>query len=277
MSDIGFSYVPVGTAAAAESSRFVTLAPVVQAEQVSAAALYDVYRMFLRARSGIPASTYKPDGCPVEFDGDLVRISLDFFAWPSARDLQFELASSVEKIAEISVPEIVEEEREQEIIFGLTDHYDLDFLALQASLAWETGCYLSDGSMVSRPHLALDGSRIVLPRELFGVARLQALAWGHRYTLMITVDKGDNRITGLAPVVTASWKNSQGETVTEQLEIPIPPCVEFALSLCDGDLGNSYCSHAKREINAYFSTCTGKVIALIPGPDPEAYCSDIAP
>lgn len=112
----------------------------------------------------------------------------------------------------------------------------------------------------------------MLPVELFGVARLQAQAWGHKYQLTFTVDKGDNRLTELAPVITAVWPGGD-----QQLELPVPPCVAFALALCDGDIGNTYCSHGRRGVIAYYSTCTGKVITVVPGPDPESYCSDIAP
>lgn len=252
---------------------FVTMEAVAPAEQVNSAALYDIYRMFLRAQAGIPASTYKGNGCPIEFDGDLVRIELEFYAWPSAQDLRFELAAS---IGDIGTPEIIELPRERDIVFGMTDHHDLDFLPLSASLSWQTPCYTKDWVTVGLPRLVLEDSRIMLPQELFGVARLQADAWGHKYSLTITVDKGDNRLTGLVPVITAVWQDSNGVAGSAQLELQLPPCVEFALSLCDGDLGNTYCSHAKRGVNCYYSTCSGKVIAIVPGPDPESYCSDIA-
>lgn len=260
-------------AAVDNQPRFVTLEPVIPVETVSQATLVDIYRMFLRAQAGIPASTYREDGCPIVFDGDFVRITLDFFAWPSAQALAFELGAS---IGEIGTAEIVEVERERDILFDLKNYYDLDFLALSASLFWQTPCYTSAGLQVANPPLVLGGSRIALPQDLFGVARLQAVAWGHKYRLTIVVEKGDNRLTGLEPVVTAAWKDADGKTETEQLELTLPPCVEFALALCDGDLSNTYCSHRQRLINAYYSTCTGKVIAVIPGSDPESYCSDIA-
>lgn len=263
---------PVSTVSASWLA-FVTLEPVVPAEQVSSATLYDIYRMFLRAQDGIPASTYKAYGCPIEFDGDLVRIELEFYAWPSAKDLRFQLAAS---IGDIGTPEIIELPRERDLVFGMTDQYDLDFLPLAASLSWQTPCYARYWSPVASPQLALENSRILLPQEIFGVARLQADAWGHKYKLTITVDKADNRLTGLVPVITAVWKESNGEAGSAQVELQLPPCVEFALSLCDGDLGNTYCSHVKREMKAYYSICTGDVISVVPGPDPESYCSDIA-
>lgn len=256
-----------------ELPRFVTLEPVIPVETVSQATLVDIYRMFLRAQAGIPASTYRGDGCPIVFDGDLVRITLDFFAWPSAQDLAFELSSS---IGDIGVAEIIELPRERDILFDMTDHHDLDFRALSVNLSWQTPCITVDGVSIAQPPLVIAGHRIALPMELFGVARLVATAWGHKYRLTIEVEKGDNRLTGLAPVVTAAWQDAEGKTETEQLELALPPCVEFALALCDGDLGNTYCSNRQRSINAYFSSCTSKLIAVIPGPDPESYCSDIA-
>lgn len=260
-----------------EQATFVTLEPAYDVQEASQATLYDIYRMFLRAQAGIPAATYKKEGCPVEFDGDLVRIELSFFAWPSSQDLPFELSCSLEDMATISVPEVVEQGKERDVIFEMTDHYELDFFALAAALSWQSGCYTQEGVGITPPALVLTGSTIAMPQELFGVARLQALAWGHKYTLTITVDKGDSRLAGLLPVLTAAWKNSKGETETEQLELQLPPCVEFALALCAGDLGNTYCSHGKRSMTAYYSTCTAKVITVVPGPDPESYCSDIVP
>ncbi|MBU1140876.1 MAG: hypothetical protein KKA76_18020 [Proteobacteria bacterium] len=255
--------------------RFVTLEQVAQPISTEYADLYSIYRMFLRAIDGIPAHIYKPQDCPIGFEGELVHIWLDFYVMPSSMDLKYELSAS---IGDIGVAEIVELPRERDIVFAMTDFYDLGFFPLAADLAWQTGCYTKDGMEVGNPPLILSGSRITLPQDLFGVARMEALAWAKLHRLHISIDKAGNRVSNLkSPVVTAAWRNSDGEYVTEQLELIVPACVTMALSLCDGDGANTYCSAGNAlPVTVYYSTCDGSVVSVRPGADPESWCADVA-
>lgn len=248
---------------------FVTLKEDKLPNNTDAVGIYQVYRMFMRAMDGIPAGTYRTEGCPVEFDGDMIHIWLDFYAYPSDPSLVYELSST---IGEINTPETVHEPKEFDALFTLSDTYDLYFYAEQFSLDWQIPCYIKDCEIVDAPDYNLQGHTIALDTPVFSVARVNATAYMKKYRLDINILKGDNRITGLSPVITASWQNAEGETLTEQLTLPLPKCVEFALGMCKGDLGNTWCAIYQPPRIIYYSICDGSVVKVKVA-DPETICA----
>lgn len=253
---------------------FVTLEQVAVPASTSLLQLATLYRLWYRALlDGHSARLYRPAGCPVSFDGGEVTIWLDFYVWPSSMDLRFELSPS---IGSIGPAEIVELPRERDIIVELTDRVELDFLPVaEPVLGWQTPCFAVDGSELPAQVLQCNETVILLPQQLFGVARLVATAWGHRYRLTITIEKDDNRVELESPVITAAWRNAGGEYLTNQLELTVPECVQTALGLCGG--GRSHFCAARKQtedlpVNVYYSTCTGEILDIRAGDDPEGYC-----
>jgi len=261
------------------------LAPFVNLEQIGAprwqrqVTIPDIYRMWFRALSDIAAGHYKASGCPVSFQrrekkntetGETETVMyadiwLDFYALPSAEDLDYELSTN---IGEIGTPEIVELPRERDIVFEMVDYYDLDFLPLSGGLEWDSACYIEDGATIPRPPLQLNSPRIVLPEKLFGVARLTAVGYARKYRLNISLEKGSASITNLEPIITAAWAGG-----TRQLELVVPECVRHALKLCSGDIGSFCVDDQVPQTIVYVSGCDGSTLDVRLD-DPESWCKE---
>ncbi len=249
---------------------FVTLENIEEPESYKYIKLVEIYRMWRRIRDGIPASGYRPNNCPIGFDGDFIRIWLDFYVMPSTPDLEFSLNTT---IGEISDPKIIDLPRELDILFGLTDHYDLNFYPTSSSLFWQTGCWDINCESVAPPPLTQIDYRISIGRDLFGVARFGGTAYCEERRLNIVLEKGDNAISGFQPVVTASWRNLKGGLETKQLDIYVPDCVRYALELCEGEGGDTYCKGGDpAPISLYVSACDGSLLDSRPGEDTEGWC-----
>lgn len=265
----------LAASAASSDSNFVTMEQAEVPTTTSLLQLATLYRLWYRALlDGHSARLYRPAGCPVSFEDGAVTIWLDFYVWPSSKDLRVELASS---IGTIGPAEIVELPRERDIIVELTDRVDLEFLPVFLPvMTWQTPCFTADGSELEPPELQCLETAIILPQELFGVARMTATVWGYKYRLAINLDKSDNRVELEPPVITAVWRNGSGEYQARQLELTVPDCVQTALGLCGG--GRSHFCGARKHtedipVNVYYSTCSGEILAIRPGEDPEGFCS----
>lgn len=260
---------PPGAAVAADPSVFVNLYQDEPPRSTRRVSMAGIYRMWLRALDDIAGGLYRPQGCPIEFEGKITRIWFDFYALPSAVDLPYELSAS---IGSIGPAEIVSLPRQRELVFAMTDHYDLDFCPISATINWQTPCYLPGCITTVPPALRLVDNRIVLSREVFGVAWISARAYARKYRLMIEIERGDNRLTGLAPVITAAWRDTEGTWQTKQLELIVPECVEHALQLCAGDGGVIFCPpQVPLPWVAYYSTCDCSLVDVRPQ-DVENWC-----
>ncbi len=254
-----------GTASGDAVKPFVTLEPVPKHLSQSYITIAEIYRLWQRALSGIAAGSYKPANCPIEFEDNLVRVWFDFYVLPSSMELGFALSPS---IGEIDTPEIIDLDRERDIVFEMQDYCDLDFLPLSASLAWDTRCYIDDCNVVPSPQPEMHGSRITVSQPLFGVARLEAVAWCKKYRLLIELEKDDTRITLDDPVITCVW--SGGE---QQLTLAVPDCVKHALALCDGDFGTTFCGDGPEPpTTVYIDGCDGESTLGVKRGDPESWC-----
>lgn len=266
----------LAAASAVTDNSFVTLEQPAAPVSTDLLRIETLYRMWYRAiLDGHSAQLLRPAGCPVSFFDGAAIVELDFYALPSSADLRFELGSS---IGTIGPAQIVELPRARDLIVPLVDTVELDFLPVSdPQLFWQTPCYAADGSELAEQELRVIGTTIRFAQQLFGVARMAATAWGHKHRLTVVIDKGDNRITLEPPVITVAWRNTAGETVTSQLELQVPECVQAALAICDGDgqSRSSFCAQKQDEIstvNVYYSTCTGEILSIRNGSDPEGFC-----
>ncbi|MCA1807443.1 MAG: hypothetical protein LC687_06325, partial [Actinobacteria bacterium] len=98
-------------------------------------------RLYERALQGMSAASYRAPYCPIVNDGDDFTIWLDFYAFPSSEDLEYTIKSD---IGELSSKIVTSVRKQTEVIFGLTDYYDIEHLPLEAAARWETPCYTYD-------------------------------------------------------------------------------------------------------------------------------------
>ena len=224
--------------------------------------LTDLVAMVNLARSGIPAATYRKTVCPVEYlDESTAVVTLPFFVWPSVLGLPYSLDGGR---AEISGQELVEIDRDFDLVVGLTDRVDLGLL-FEGTATWQTPCIDRYGRVVSPPGFVVEGGQVILDREVFGVLRMTGRARGYRHQWRLEVAAVDeNRVTGLRGSVIASYQDGD-KLATKTLDLEVPACVQDALATCPDDgkfqvFGSV--TTVERQPVVYYSTCTGHVLEV---------------
>lgn len=222
--------------------------------------LTDLVAMYNLARSGIPAATYRKTVCPVEYlDESTAVVTLPFFVWPSVLGLPYSLDGGR---AEISGPELVEIDRDFDLVVGLTDRVDMGLL-FDGTATWQTPCIDRYGRVVSPPRFVIENGQVVLDAEVFGVLRMTGRAKGYRHQWRLEIAAVDeNRVSGLRGSVIASYQDG-GKLATKTLDLEIPACVQDALATCPDDgkfqvFGSV--TTVERQTTVYYSTCTGHVL-----------------
>ena len=235
--------------------------------------LSQIYRMWQRAVDGISGGLFRPGGCPVGFEDNFIHIWLDFEVYPSSPTLDYTLEANIGEIKDFAIGS---KPKSFDIIFPLSDIYNLDFYTENVDFNWQTLHYIKDSYITSRPEHRVINTSIVLDSVVFAVARVNCSALVHNYTLHILIEKSDNSITGLDPVVTARWLNSEGEYSFNQQNLTVPSCVQFALKMCDGEIGSIHCRKKHKPKIVYYSLCDGSVVDVV-SQDPESWCTEMVP
>lgn len=270
---------------------FVHLEQIGQTATDSTASMFDIKQMVARAKSGVSALTYMRSDCTAHVVGDNIVVTFSFYVWPSSREFQYHLSST---IGVLSDPSITEDYTEFSMLFGLTGSVGLDFILTEINnVKWETPCYDRNGQEI--PDVALtikDDNTICAEREVFGVVRIRGRKWGRQHSLVVTLPKEDLSISNLQAYVTADWGDRtttlDDSTSTDTLKLEVPQCVEDMLAMCDGDQNSienvlfnimggiaNICgaiSQSKRPRIAYYSECTGELIEVVVG-DTDGWCS----
>lgn len=237
-------------------------------------------RMLAAVKSGRSAHSVVFTECRwLEILGPVVRVSLDFYVWPSRLDLPYQLTVP---FGEVSEAEEVQLHRSFDVIFRNQDAQELGFVF--AGEFWpEMPFFAGEGSELPATEITLAGSRVTLSAPCTTVLRATGIATGYRHRLVMELGKGlaapDEdpeltpaqasevyAVTGLRNQLTASWVDEHGETRAETMTMELPRCVEDLLAVCkDGRLLgvvgclNRSCNGGDT-LKVYYSTCTGEVI-----------------
>jgi len=213
--------------------------------------LSDIYKMWLGALAGVPASHYKNIDCPLSFADGIATVWFDFIAYPVPGALDYKLSPS---IGTIEGPDIVDVPKSHDIIYQMKNVYDLEYSPLSYMDDWQTKCYFQGGGVKDSQQITRVNNVLTVARPCFAVIRIDSIALAHKYRLTIEFEKNDNRINGLSPVITASWVN-EAKTATKQLNLVVPKCVEFGLSLCAGDFNDRICQPNGGKPFVFYSVC----------------------
>ena len=229
-----------------------------------AATYADLVQMMAYARSGESARKYRKAGCTATFYEDTVSFDLLVYVWPSHLDLAYQTKVT---LGTVGPGESVAMEREGNVVFGLTDSVELPCVMDLASIAWVSGCCNEYSEKIVPPAITHDGAYITLDESCFGVLRIAGNARGYKHTVTITVEKTEaDSISSLAPVLTVSYADADGEIQTKELELKIPQCIIDYLETCPNGLimsGSADVTTPGEPVAVvYYSTCTGNVLAL---------------
>ena len=240
-----------------------TSQPWVKLEQMpvpeSSLNLTDLSRMLTLVRAGVSAHAYRQPNCPCSVYEGTVEVPLEFYAWPSAPGLPYELQAAQGALV-AAVPAFLE--REFSVVIDFQREIDLPFYADFLSWAWaDMPCFDRMGNEVPRPHVAITSTRVYVGAEVLGVLRIKCVAVGHLHTLLLTYPKTvGERVRTNAPQVVATW----GASLKHALSLDLPGCVVDLLETCeDGEL---LAEKAHGEVTQdtdkvpiiYYNTCDGK-------------------
>lgn len=221
----------------------------------------DLNQMIARASSGLSARTYRRHGCEVTIDGDLVSFPLDFYVWPS--DLALVYSLSVSGPGELLEREQVQVEREQNVIFPMSDYADLgQLVASLDSRRWETPIFNEFGHDIGHLEPRPEGAGLCVDTTCFGVLRANYHAAGFKHRLVISLNKPNgSAVKDLDISVTASWFEGD-ERQDRELPLDIPQCVLDYLSFCpDGEQPPSGDGEGDSTV-VYYSGCSGRVLGV---------------
>ena len=283
---------------------WVRLEQILPAKTARYASLADVYKAFVFAASGLSNRAVRPVDCPVEFDGQLVRFFLGFYAWMSAPELPYELSAD---IGEVGPQQLVRLPREFSVFANNTRTIDLEMYLEDVVVVWETPVWDRYGNRIARPIVSNHNTWLEFDRECFGALRVVGKAVGGYHVLTVEIDKGlweeedapipaqeqgdttfvnqlyrtttnSNKIGNIKPVITATWQAAPNIAASDQLTLEVPQCVLDVLAYCPGNplFLLNWCETLSRT-QVYYSTCEDdKVLKVCNGLDPHKYCSQIA-
>lgn len=226
--------------------------------------LKDLARMLTLVRSGVSAHAYRQPSCPCSIYEGTVEVPLEFYAWPSAPGLPYELQAPQ---GDLVLFEAVFIEREFSVVIAFNKEIDLPFYADALSWAWaDMPCFDRMGNEVARPHVVVTATRVYVAAEVLGAIRIQCVAVGHRHTLLLTYQKTIGaKVSSNTPQVSATW----GKDLTKTLSLSLPGCVSDLLASCDdGTLvaeaanGGEVQQDSEKVAILYYNTCTGKAFPV---------------
>ncbi len=227
----------------------------------------DITRMIARAMSGLSAGTYISPACPISISRNTITIQLGLVVRVSAMNLEYTLASS---LGELSDRKYINSSFSKNIVFRMTDTFQLPYEIKDYSYEWETPCYNSMGERVNDPTVTIIGSIITLSEVVFGVLRLNGAALEQQYTLLLKFPVSDAAKVKFTKVtITAKYIDETGQEQTILKDMDLPICAVAALSVCpDGSLENQFPGselippgkEAKDATRIYYSTCDGDIL-----------------
>jgi len=291
---------------------WVKLEQIVPSKILKYANIWDVYRLWTAAATGTSAKAIKIAGCPVEFDGTKIKVYLGFYSWPSKPDLIYNVTPA---LGTIFSTEIIKKPREFSVFVDNSSEVSLDFYLEDATIIWESPCFNSVGELIPYPTAIFDGIKLKFNRECFGAVRIFGKAVGQYHVCEMILDKeikeegvpeeeikeqseytkdgveyhilskipttrfNGYKIENLENTITATWLNEEMLTMTEQLPLEIPQCVQDILAFCPGLFPYIllWCETISTR-QVYYNTCTNpaEVVAIFDGEDPQSYCSKMS-
>ncbi len=250
---------------------------------IDAMTINDIYQMWLLAKAGISARTYKPYSSDVAFNGDYVTFSIGFYVWPIPANLPYGLSFNLREITPeqqeaeeeeitdgsefgfITEAEVLEKESQQTVVFPLNNRVEIDAVVQDLDYHWVTPVYNRLGALQPPPDITLVNNALIIPDDYFGAARVNLIQQGFRHEVQITLaninEDGQNiKIDDINITITATWQNLEGETETAELQLELPAALAAALRLC-GNNHDRVCHDCDNYlVHVYYSICDGGVI-----------------
>ena len=225
----------------------------------AAANLADVNAMMLMAASGLSATAYRQDDCPLRvIDDTIIEFDLGFYVFPAPLDLPYSLSSS---IGTIDQGKRIEQDRSLEAVAEMSRTAELDGV-YTGNVQARTPAINSDGAIIANSY-QLDGCRIIQGREAFRVFWLTGKRHGYEHMLTIRIEDVDkNRVTALKPRIIVNWLTENGEGQAKSIDLEVPQCILDAINDCPGQGGGGSSVVLKTSAKIWYSTCDGSPLRV---------------
>jgi hypothetical protein len=274
---------------------WLRLEQIIPADTQKKQAIGDFYNLLINSIAGLSARMTRPKGSPVEFDGSIVRFFLGFYVWPSSPAMTYQLTATIGEIGRATRVSLKKSfHLFADNIVGVSTPYYLE----GAMPGWETPCVDRYGQPIASPPISDNHTHFLFGREIFGGLKITGRAFGYYHVLTVEIDKSDpdgseNKISNLAPVITATWQldgesgrygqeiDENGKLIyvppTDQLRLEVPDDVMDILGACPNnpDFGDKWCQN-KSDTQIYYSTCDSEILDVRTGANPRSYCTKVS-
>jgi hypothetical protein len=255
-----------------------THSPWVQLEQIVPknlaryASIKDLYDLWLAAKTGSSAQLIRSDVCPVEIEGRVIRLWIDFYVWLSNPENSYSLSAGVGTFGDKvhanthkAFSLIVDNTREIALPYYFADG---------VLVTWESDTFDKIGNQIFNVGMSVvDGCWLQLSEEVFGVVRVSGNAVGYKERLTIEVDKGEDPEDGHWIEYTLTDFNvditvttDEDEEVMHLTDATLPECVNTLLTMCPIQENINMCDVFAQAgllgnlMIVYYNSCTGEVI-----------------
>lgn len=199
---------------------------------------------------------------------DVITVTLAFYVWPSQMDLEYNLSLTNGNSlgsAKLTTEEVINYHKSFDVIFNNASYVELPY-NFTGDFVQSMPVFTPEGK-ASRATFELVDSVIEATETVYTVLRADGIAHGYRHTVEMKFNKSDageeQRIDNVNCEVTLTYKNEDGETETEILQLEIPQCALDLLEWCESDKptgcqGND-CNKGTT-IKVWYSTCEDETI-----------------
>lgn len=240
----------------------------------SYASIKDLYDLWLAAKTGRSAQNIRlGDVCPVEVEGKIVRLWIDFYVWLSDPSLPYSVSAG---IGSFSAQEVTNTHKEFSLVVEDAAYLNLPYyFGPDIEVFWESATFDSLGEQIHNVTITVvNGNRLYFSEEVFGVVRVSGSAAGFKQRLTLEVEALTDQATGEYIEYTLTEFNVDiivttdfSEETMHLSDSTLPECVRELLSRCPNQENIDLCtSFAERGLlgkilTVFYNSCTGEVLS----------------
>jgi hypothetical protein len=253
-------------------SPWVKLEQIVPKNLARYATIKDLYDLWLAAKTGSSAQLIRSDVCPVEIDGGIIRLWIDFYVWLSNPEDSYSLSAG---IGAFGGKVHTEAHKAFSLLADNTREIALPYYFVDGvSVTWESDTFDRVGNQIFNVGMSVvDGCWLQFSEKVFGVVRVAGSAVGYKERLTIEVDKGEDpedghwveyTLTDFNVDITVTTEDN--EEVMHLTDATLPECVNTLLTMCPDQENISMCDGLVQVgllgklMTVYYNSCTGEVL-----------------
>ena len=205
----------------------------------------DIQNMINYARSGQSAFNIFRTNKYVTTSGDDVIVKLPFLVRAYPNSLSYSLTHNCSSLGERRE---VNQLYVSTVVLPMSNTIVFPGNVTIAALDWSSPVYNSAGEVTTAPSYTVSGNTIIFSDTVFGVMVIQYTIPEHRYEATMIIPKKtvstaneegglNNQITGVQPIIMATYLDENDEEHVETLNLTFPNIVDEFLATCPDEPG----------------------------------------